>query len=766
MLSFQSSSVYTLSIPMRAVLTVLAVAPLFAAETKLPPLAQVQVDFNKDIQPLLAAKCYACHGSKVQQSGLRLDKRQNALRGGDYGPVILQGKSAESKFIHRLVSGDGGMQMPPTGALETSEISLLRAWIDQGADFGNVEVKEEKPKPVDPQVRELISAIKARNRAAVEKIVKTSPDAAKGVDAGGSTPLHHAAAFATPAIMKVLLDAGADIEAKNRFGQRPLHWAFADAARTALLLERGADVNARANDGRAALHSAASQRQGDAVLRLLLAKGADVNVATSTDRTPLMAAAGTGETGLMRLLLARKADVHKISGTGSTALMDAASSRNLEAVKMLVEVGANVNARTKRNNTALATAAMYGSEDMVKLLLDKGADVNVRDERGYSPLMYAAYSEAQPAGVVKLLLAQGADVNVTGEGETPKSLAAKRGETEVARLLHVAEAERARGGIAAAPKTVSAPRTPAQAVETALAVLAKQSPTFIKKSGCNSCHNQYLPSAAAAMARDRGLKAPAVIEQLGLEQAEKYSERAIDMTVAAVGSIGYEFFDFAANRRAPEPYTDAAVHYLKAMQTADGGWQTTGSRPPLTSDDFITTAMAVNVLRAYTPAAQRNDTEQRLARAAKWLASANASTTQQRSFQLLGLGWAKAAAAVIERSAKPLVDLQRSDGGWAQLPGMGSDAYATGEALYALHTAGKMAVNDPVYQKGVQYLLRTQAEDGSWLVKARSLPTQPYFDPGFPYAEHQFISAAGTSWAAMALTLTVDAPGKMSRRDD
>ncbi len=766
MLFFQSSSVYTAFIPMRSVLmTLLAVAPLFAAETKLPPAAQVQVDFNKDIQPLLAAKCYSCHGSKVQQSGLRLDKRQNALRGGDYGPVILQGKSAESKFIRRLVSGDGGMQMPPTGALETSEISLLRAWIDQGADFGNVEVKEEKPKPVDPQVRELISAIKARSRAAVEKIVKSSPDAAKGVDAGGSTPLHHAAAFATPAIMKVLLEAGADIEAKNRFGQRPLHWAFADAARTALLLDRGADVNSRANDGRTALYSAASQRQGDAVLRLLLAKGADPNIATSTDRTPLMAAAGAGETGLMRLLLDRKADVHKLSGTGSTALMDAASSRNFEAVKMLIDAGANVNARTKRNNSALATAAMYGSEDMVKLLLDKGADVNVRDERGYSPLMYAAYSEALPAGVVKMLLAKGADVNVTGEGETPKSLAAKRGETEVARLLHVAEAERARGGVGTV-KSASAPRTPAQSVEKALAVLAKQSPTFIKKSGCNSCHNQYLPSAAAAMARDRGLKAPAVIEQLGLEQAEKYSERAIDMSVAAVGSIGYELFDVAASRRAPEPYTDAAVHYLKAMQTTDGGWQTTGSRPPLTSDDFITSAMAINVLRVYTPAAQKADTEQRLARAAKWLAASNSGNTQQRAFQLLGLGWAKGAPAAIERVAKSLAEAQRADGGWAQLPGMGSDAYATGEALYALHTAGKMSVNDSVYQKGVQYLLRTQAEDGSWLVKTRSLPTQPYFDPGFPYAEHQFISASGTSWAAMALTLTVDAPAKMSRRDD
>jgi hypothetical protein len=100
---------------------------------------------------------------------LRLDKRQNALRGGDYGPVIIQGKSAESKLILRLVNGDGGMQMPPTGALEPGEISLLRAWIDQGADFGVAELKEETPKVVDPKVTELISAVKSLNKSAIEK---------------------------------------------------------------------------------------------------------------------------------------------------------------------------------------------------------------------------------------------------------------------------------------------------------------------------------------------------------------------------------------------------------------------------------------------------------------------------------------------------------------------------------------------------------------------------------------------------------------------
>ena len=80
------------------------------------------MDYLKDVKPLLAKHCYECHGNEKQQSGLRLDLRQNALRGGDYGPVIVPGKSAESKLIHKLVDGDGGEQMPPDGELSPEDI--------------------------------------------------------------------------------------------------------------------------------------------------------------------------------------------------------------------------------------------------------------------------------------------------------------------------------------------------------------------------------------------------------------------------------------------------------------------------------------------------------------------------------------------------------------------------------------------------------------------------------------------------------------------
>jgi hypothetical protein len=66
-----------------------------------------------------------------------------------------------------------------------------------------------------------------------------------------------------------------------------------------------------------------------------------------------------------------------------------------------------------------------------------------------------------------------------------------------------------------------------------------------------------------------------------------------------------------------------------------------------------------------------------------------------------------------------------------------------------------MPVADPVYQRGVDYLLRSQAADGSWHVKSRSIWLQPYFESGFPHGQDQFISAAGTAWASMALAAAV-----------
>ncbi len=102
--------------------------------SRLPPVVPGQMEFGRDIQPLLKTHCLECHGPEKQKGGLRLDNRAAAMKGGDEGKVIVPGRSAESRLIH-LVSGlEADAVMPPKGERLTAEqTGVLRAWIDQGA---------------------------------------------------------------------------------------------------------------------------------------------------------------------------------------------------------------------------------------------------------------------------------------------------------------------------------------------------------------------------------------------------------------------------------------------------------------------------------------------------------------------------------------------------------------------------------------------------------------------------------------------------------
>src|SRR5204862_4396238 len=100
-------------------------------------------------------------------------------------------------------------------------------------------------------------------------------------------------------------------------------------------------------------------------------------------------------------------------------------------------------------------------------------------------------------------------------------------------------------------------------------------------------------------------------------------------------------------------------------------------------------------------------------------------------------------------AAKALLSSQRTDGGWPQRAHLASDALMTGMALRALRESGQLRGGEPAYRKGVEYLLRTQMEDGSWFVRSRAVKLQPYFQSGFPYDHDQWISCAATAYAAV-----------------
>src|ERR1041385_2669338 len=105
--------------------------------SRLPPPAARPVDFGKDIKPLFETHCLKCHGPDKQKSGLRLDQKAVALRGGEnYAPDIRPGNSADSSLIHLVAGLLPDLRMPKEGEpLDPAQIGLLRAWIDQGAPW-------------------------------------------------------------------------------------------------------------------------------------------------------------------------------------------------------------------------------------------------------------------------------------------------------------------------------------------------------------------------------------------------------------------------------------------------------------------------------------------------------------------------------------------------------------------------------------------------------------------------------------------------------
>jgi mono/diheme cytochrome c family protein len=102
-----------------------------------PSPATRQVDFVQDLQPLFAERCYDCHGEKKQASAFRADSHEDILKGGNHGPSIIVGKGAESILVQVLADTHEDIAaMPKKKEKFTPEqIGLIRAWIDQGAEW-------------------------------------------------------------------------------------------------------------------------------------------------------------------------------------------------------------------------------------------------------------------------------------------------------------------------------------------------------------------------------------------------------------------------------------------------------------------------------------------------------------------------------------------------------------------------------------------------------------------------------------------------------
>lgn len=614
-------------------------------------------------------------------------------------------------------------------------------------------------------------------------------------DAQGNTPLMLAAIYAEAPAVKLLLSRGAEVNVTNCDGVTPLMRAATDAEKVRLLLERGAEVNARAASGNTALMLAARPARSHDAVERLLASGAKPNVTNNWGSSALMAAAAGGDATTVRLLLKYGADANAqpaadpvgfIFGGARSPLMWAAFRGDTGIMKQLLAAGADPNGEGFFG-TPLSQAAWANRTRVAELLIASGADVNQKAHgTSFAPLHWAASTEQGDSTLVKLLLRHGADPNLEG-GEsmdafmdipqTPLMLAKRRGVTPVVATLLRS------GATNETPDEISAPMPPARrlpaqldvatvrtAVSQALAPLQESSifskQAFVShasKQDCTSCHQQYLPLAALGTARqiqatintDQEQELIAMVRQGELKNPE--SDRQALFHPDGVFTKGYTLFGYALAGLPADELTDAAVHHLATVQGADGRWYGNLPRPPMQTSDVGATALGVLALQKYPLPGRRDELAARVDKARRWLWTVSPANNDERVFQLLGLFWAGETPKRLHSLAKELISAQQSDGGWAQLPSGASDAYATGQAVYALCTAGGLTARDSAVERGRRYLLETQLADGTWYVHRRAFPFQPTtIKSGFPHGKDAWISATATSWAVIALSLPDD----------
>lgn len=566
--------------------------------------------------------------------------------------------------------------------------------------------------------------------------------------------------------VKALLKQGADPNSHNFLGFSPLDIAAASFQPEMMetLLEAGAKVDDASPVGTALTFAAQS---GDVPgMKLLIARGANINPSRVDGITVLMLTARAGEAEMVSELLRLKANANATDSDGATALIYAAREGKKEAAQALLSAGATIDRADTHGWTPLMYAAVNGHTEMVRFLLENHANPNARDAKGRTAIaLVAAYNDAPD--VIRALKAGGADVQLKDKADrSAYNVAVARAHTGSAELLGTPGATPA-----AMPMVTlnSAARASLKAVQSSMKM-------FDQRTGCVSCHQDGLGRIAAASARQHGFQIDAQVQQTQTQRTEgmlaalkplhqaalKDPKAMLQVPLVEIQELtpGYTWMmaGMAAQKQKANEATAAAAMVLARQQMPDGHWQFGVPRAPMQSSFFTTTALAVQSLRAYGPHSHGQEIEERIQRAKSWLLKTAPQNNEDRAFRLMGLKWAGATAEERRETADALRAEQRPDGGWSQLPTLRSDAYATGQALYALHIAGDVAATDPIYKAGVQYLLRTQDADGTWFVNKRAMPLNNYFDTGFAHGQSQYASFNGTCWAMMALLEAGDKP--------
>jgi ankyrin repeat protein len=622
--------------------------------------------------------------------------------------------------------------------------------------------------------KDLLAALKDGDAPTARRLIESgaSPNA---TDEFNTSALMYAAVYSDVDTIRMLLDRGADPNHADNAGATALMWSIPDEQKVRLLVARGANVNAVSSlTGRTPLLIAAGRPGAAPIVRLLLDKGAHPKARDRQGLTTVIRAAYDGDLESVKLLLDRGVDINA-RGAGFTALLWAVNRNDEALVDLLLKHGADVKAQDDDGLTVLVNATSYANITIFRKLTANGADPRWRGPLGLDLLTAAAASDTSRPEVVRQILKMGCDAKQRSanlhtmhgygtEPEGPFDWASRHGDTPVTRLL----AEVTSASVNPGNQPTDSPRlgaaTPRQAISAALPLLYDASAEFFKRSGCTSCHHNVLPAIAFAAARSAGIFVNSEKVRRNYLQSAAWvngNREAFFQDVRFAGgatTVAYLLWGLDSDRHDRDRATDAAIHHLAGSQSINGAWRVRSDRPPIESGGVAPTALSIRALRTYMIPGRKAEFERRIRRASKWLAEYPARTGEEKAMRLLGLVSAGANAESIRTAATTLAADQRKDGGWAQLSTLSSDAYATGQALYALQAAGRLTRAS--LANGTRFLLRTQLADGSWHVRSRAFPIQPnYFDTGFPHGRDQWISAAATSWACIGLSLAVEPVG-------
>jgi len=223
-------------------------------------------------------------------------------------------------------------------------------------------------RPLDVHLACELGAIEA-----VREYLDKTPAAIRARADDRKTLLFDAVGYGNTEMVELLLDRGADIEAVDRYGQTPLHWAVQSKSDRGVrvLVEHGADTGTTRPDGCNALQIAA-ERGDTGVAALLLEAGMNVDTTGKTGRTPLTYAVEFGYGGMARFLLGHGADVNAAQGDGMSALHRAALLGDEDMLEVLLDAGAHVNAAGLGGRTPLDYALVSGSRAAPLLLQEHG----------------------------------------------------------------------------------------------------------------------------------------------------------------------------------------------------------------------------------------------------------------------------------------------------------------------------------------------------------------------------------------------------------